>query len=303
MTVYAQPGTAGALATFRTRYDHWIGGEYVAPSSGEYFENVTPVTGKVFCEVARGNAADIDKALDAAHRAKDAWGKTSPTDRANILNKIADRMEANLVSISVAETWENGKPVRETMAADIPLAIDHFRYFAGVIRAQEGSMGELDNDTVSYQFHEPLGVVGQIIPWNFPILMAAWKLAPALAAGNCVVLKPAEQTPVSILFVMELIADLLPAGVVNIVNGFGVEAGKPLASSRRIAKIAFTGETTTGRLIMQYAADNIIPVTLELGGKSPNIFYADIADENDAFYDKCLECFTMFALNQREVCT
>jgi aldehyde dehydrogenase len=303
MTVYAQPGSAGAVAEFRSRYDHWIGGEYVAPSSGEYFENITPVTGKVFCEVARGNAADIDKALDAAHKAKDAWGKTSATARAIILNKIADRMEANLEMISVAETWENGKPVRETLNADIPLAIDHFRYFAGVIRAQEGSMGELDDDTVSYQFHEPLGVVGQIIPWNFPILMAVWKLAPALAAGNCVVLKPAEQTPVSILFLMELIADLLPPGVVNIVNGFGVEAGKPLASSRRIAKIAFTGETTTGRLIMQYASDNIIPVTLELGGKSPNIFYRDIAEENDAFYDKCLEGFTMFALNQGEVCT
>jgi aldehyde dehydrogenase len=303
MTVYAQPGSAGAVAEFRSRYDHWIGGQYVAPSSGEYFENITPVTGRVFCEVARGNAADIDKALDAAHAAFATWGKTSPTERSLILNKIADRMEANLEKIAVAETWENGKPVRETLAADIPLAIDHFRYFAGVIRAQEGSMGELDHDTVSYQFHEPLGVVGQIIPWNFPILMATWKLAPALAAGNCIVLKPAEQTPVSILYVMELIADLLPPGVVNIVNGFGVEAGKPLASSRRISKIAFTGETTTGRLIMQYAADNIIPVTLELGGKSPNIFYRDIADENDDFYDKCLEGFTMFALNQGEVCT
>jgi len=219
MTVYAQPGSAGAVMEYRSRYDHWIGGQYVAPSSGEYFENITPVTGKPFCEVARGNAADIDKALDAAHKAKEAWGKTSVTERANILNKIADRMEANLEKIAVAETWENGKPVRETLAADIPLAIDHFRYFAGVIRAQEGTMGELDHDTVSYQFHEPLGVVGQIIPWNFPILMATWKLAPALAAGNCVVLKPAEQTPVSILYVMELIADLLPAGVVTIVNG------------------------------------------------------------------------------------
>ena len=303
MTVYAQPGTAGALIEFRSRYDHWIGGQYVAPSSGEYFENVSPVNGKVFCEVARGNAADIDKALDAAHRSKDAWGKTSVTDRSLILNRIADRMEANLEKIAIAETWENGKPVRETLAADIPLAIDHFRYFAGVIRAQEGSMGELDNDTVSYQFHEPLGVVGQIIPWNFPILMAVWKLAPALAAGNCVVLKPAEQTPASIMFLMELIADLLPAGVVNIVNGFGVEAGKPLASSPRIAKIAFTGETSTGRLIMQYASENIIPVTLELGGKSPNIFFADVAAENDAFYDKALEGFTLFALNQGEVCT
>ena len=303
MTVYAQPGQAGAVAEFKSRYDHWIGGQYVAPAKGQYFENVTPVTGKVFCEVARGTAEDIEKALDAAHAAAKTWTKTSVTERAIILNKIADRMEANLEKIAVAECWENGKPVRETMAADIPLAIDHFRYFASAIRAQEGSIGELDNDTVAYHFHEPLGVVGQIIPWNFPILMATWKLAPALAAGNCVVLKPAEQTPVSILFLMDLIADLLPAGVVNIVNGFGVEAGKPLASSRRIAKIAFTGETTTGRLIMQYASENIIPVTLELGGKSPNIFFRDIADENDAFYDKCIEGFNMFALNQGEVCT
>ena len=303
MTVYAQPGQAGAVAEYKSRYDHWIGGQYVAPVKGQYFENVTPVTGKVFCEVARGTAEDIEKALDAAHAAAKTWNKTSVTERAIILNKIADRMEANLEKIAVAETWENGKPVRETMAADIPLAIDHFRYFASAIRAQEGSIGELDHDTVAYHFHEPLGVVGQIIPWNFPILMATWKLAPALAAGNCVVLKPAEQTPVSILFLMDLIADLLPAGVVNIVNGFGVEAGKPLASSRRIAKIAFTGETTTGRLIMQYASENIIPVTLELGGKSPNIFFRDIADENDAFYDKCLEGFNMFALNQGEVCT
>ena len=303
MSVYAQPGQAGSIVEYRPRYDHWIGGQYVAPSSGEYFENVTPVTGRVFCEIARGNAADIDKALDAAHEAAKTWTKTSATERAIILNKIADRMEQNLEMIAVAETWDNGKPVRETMAADIPLAIDHFRYFAGCIRAQEGSLGELNNDTVAYHFHEPLGVVGQIIPWNFPILMAVWKLAPALAAGNCVVLKPAEQTPASILFLMELIADLLPAGVVNIVNGFGVEAGKPLASSRRIAKIAFTGETTTGRLIMQYASENIIPVTLELGGKSPNIFFRDIAEKNDAFYDKCIEGFNMFALNQGEVCT
>lgn len=303
MSVYAQPGQAGSVAEFKARYDNWIGGEYVAPVKGQYFENVSPVTGRVFCEVARGTAEDIELALDAAHAAAKSWGQTSVTERSVILNKIADRMEANLEMIGVAETWENGKPVRETMAADIPLAIDHFRYFAGAIRAQEGSIGEIDHDTVAYHFHEPLGVVGQIIPWNFPILMAVWKLAPALAAGNCVVLKPAEQTPVSILFLMDLIADLLPAGVINIVNGFGVEAGKPLASSRRIAKIAFTGETTTGRLIMQYASENIIPVTLELGGKSPNVFFQDIADSNDAFYDKCLEGFNMFALNQGEVCT
>lgn len=303
MTVYAAPGTSGSIVEYKSRYDHWIGGEYVAPDSGRYFENPSPVNGKTFTEVARGTAADIDKALDAAHAAKGAWGKTSATERAIILNKIADRMEQNLEMIAVAESWENGKPVRETLNADIPLAIDHFRYFAGAIRAQEGSISEIDGDTVAYHFQEPLGVVGQIIPWNFPILMATWKLAPALAAGNCIVLKPAEQTPASILFLMDLIGDLLPPGVINIVNGFGAEAGKPLASSPRIAKIAFTGETTTGRLIMQYASQNIIPVTLELGGKSPNIFFDDIARAEDDFYDKTLEGFTMFALNQGEVCT
>ena len=303
MTVYAQPGQAGAVAEYKSRYDHWIGGQYVAPVKGQYFENVTPVTGKVFCEVARGTAEDIEKALDAAHAAAKTWTKTSVTERAIILNKIADRMEANLAKIAVAECWENGKPVRETMAADIPLAIDHFRYFASAIRAQEGSIGELDHDTVAYHFHEPLGVVGQIIPWNFPILMATWKLAPALAAGNCVVLKPAEQTPASILLLMELIGDLLPPGVVNVVSGFGLEAGKPLASSKRIRKIAFTGETTTGRLIMQYASQNLIPITLELGGKSPNVFFEDVMDQDDDFFDKCLEGFAMFTLNQGEVCT
>ncbi|GAA1402193.1 MULTISPECIES: aldehyde dehydrogenase [Oerskovia] len=303
MTVYAAPGTPGAIAEYKSRYDHWIGGEYVAPASGRYFENPSPVTGRTFTEVARGTAEDIDRALDAAHGAARTWGKTTATERAVILNKIADRMEANLEKIAVAETWENGKPVRETLAADIPLAIDHFRYFAGAIRAQEGSISEIDEDTIAYHFHEPLGVVGQIIPWNFPILMAVWKLAPALAAGNCVVLKPAEQTPASILFLIDIIGDLLPPGVLNVVNGFGVEAGKPLASSPRIRKIAFTGETTTGRLIMQYASQNIIPVTLELGGKSPNLFFEDVAREKDDFYDKALEGFTMFALNQGEVCT
>ncbi|PFG42412.1 aldehyde dehydrogenase [Isoptericola jiangsuensis] len=303
MTVYAPPGQPGSIVEYRSRYDHWIGGEYVAPARGEYFENPSPVTGKTFCEVGRGTAEDIEKALDAAHGAAPAWGRTSATERAVILNKIADRMEANLEKIAVAESWENGKPVRETLAADIPLAIDHFRYFAGAIRAQEGSISEIDADTIAYHFHEPLGVVGQIIPWNFPILMAVWKLAPALAAGNAVVLKPAEQTPASILFLMDIIGDLLPPGVVNVVNGFGVEAGKPLASSSRIRKIAFTGETTTGRLIMQYASQNIIPVTLELGGKSPNIFFSDVASARDDFYDKALEGFTMFALNQGEVCT
>ena len=273
------------------------------PSKGDYFENVTPVTGQTFTEIPRSTGEDVELALDAAHGAKRAWGHTSATDRANILNKIADRIEENLETLAILETWDNGKPVRETLAADLPLAVDHFRYFAGAVRAQEGTIGEIDGDTIAYHFHEPLGVVGQIIPWNFPILMATWKLAPALAAGNCVVLKPAEQTPWSILKLMELVGDLLPPGVLNVVNGFGVEAGKPLASSSRIAKIAFTGETTTGRLIMQYAAQNIIPVTLELGGKSPNIFYADVAAAKDDFYDKALEGFAMFALNQGEVCT
>ena len=288
---------------FKSRYDNFIGGKWVAPVHGKYFENITPVTGKPFCEVARSDKDDVELALDAAHAAKKAWGRTSPAERAIILNKIADRMEANLDLLAHAETWDNGKPLRETRAADMPLAIDHFRYFAGCIRAQEGSIGEIDHDTVAYQFHEPLGVVGQIIPWNFPILMATWKMAPALAAGNCVVLKPAEQTPVSILVWAELIGDLLPAGVLNIVNGFGLEAGKPLASSNRIAKIAFTGETTTGRLIMQYAAQNLIPVTLELGGKSPNIFFDDVCAKDDDFFDKAIEGFVMFALNQGEVCT
>ncbi|SKB08079.1 acetaldehyde dehydrogenase ExaC [Aeromicrobium choanae] len=303
MAVYAAPGTEGSVVSYKPRYDHWIGGEYVAPVKGQYFENVSPVNGQVFCEVARGTAEDIEAALDAAHAAAPAWGKTSTTERAIILNKIADRIEENLEMLAVGETWDNGKPVRETMAADLPLAVDHFRYFAGCIRAQEGSISQIDEDTVAYHFHEPLGVVGQIIPWNFPLLMAVWKLAPALAAGNAVVLKPAEQTPASIMLLMELIADLLPPGVLNVVNGFGAEAGAPLAASSRIRKIAFTGETTTGRLIMQNAAQNLIPVTLELGGKSPNIFFEDVASADDAFYDKALEGFTMFALNQGEVCT
>lgn len=293
----------GIKIPYKAKYDNYIGGKWVAPVDGKYFDNISPLTGKTFCQIARSNEKDVNLALDAAHAAKDAWGKTSTTARANILNKIADIIEANLETVAIAETIDNGKPLRETTYADIPLAIDHFRYFAGCIRAQEGSIGEIDHDTVAYHFHEPLGVVGQIIPWNFPILMATWKLAPALAAGNCIVLKPAEQTPASIMVVMELIGHLLPPGVLNIVNGFGLEAGKPLASSSRIAKIAFTGETTTGRLIMQYASQNIIPVTLELGGKSPNVFFADVMDQDDAFFDKCLEGFTMFALNQGEVCT
>lgn len=298
-----EPGKFGLAVPFKKRYENYIGGQWVAPSGGQYFDNVTPVTGKAFCEVPRSTAEDIDRALDAAHAAKVAWGKTSPADRANVLNRIADRMEQNLPMLATAETWDNGKPIRETMAADLPLAVDHFRYFASCVRAQEGGISEIDHQTFAYHFHEPLGVVGQIIPWNFPILMAVWKLAPALAAGNCVVLKPAEQTPASILVLMELVGDLLPPGVINIVNGFGVEAGKPLASSNRIAKIAFTGETTTGRLIMQYASQNIIPVTLELGGKSPNIFFEDVMSKDDAFLDKALEGFAMFALNQGEVCT
>ncbi|HUW53623.1 MAG TPA: aldehyde dehydrogenase [Rhodanobacter sp.] len=288
---------------FKQRYGNFIGGKWTAPANGKYFENVTPITGRPFCEIPRSDKDDIEAALDAAHAAKDAWGKTSVAERALILNRIADRMEQNIDLLAHAETWDNGKPIRETTNADVPLAIDHFRYFAGCIRAQEGSIGEIDHDTVAYQFHEPLGVVGQIIPWNFPLLMACWKLAPALAAGNCVVLKPAEQTPVSILVWAELVGDLLPPGVLNIVNGFGLEAGKPLASSPRIAKIAFTGETTTGRLISQYASQNLIPATLELGGKSPNIFFADVADADDDFLDKAIEGFVLFAFNQGEVCT
>jgi aldehyde dehydrogenase len=287
----------------RNRYDNFIGGAWVSPVKGQYFENRTPISGEVICTIARSTAEDIDKALDAAHAAAAEWGKTSPADRAAVLLKIADRIEANLADLATVETIDNGKPIRETMAADLPLAVDQIRYFAACIRVQEGSLSELDDNTIAYHYHEPLGVVGQIIPWNFPLLMAAWKFAPAIAVGNCVVLKPAEQTPMGIMVLMDLIGDLIPPGVLNVVNGFGIEAGKPLASSPRIAKIAFTGETTTGRLIMQYAAENIIPVTLELGGKSPNVFFADVMDEDDDFFDKALEGFTMFALNQGEVCT
>ncbi|MGB2140157.1 MAG: aldehyde dehydrogenase family protein [Psychrobacter sp.] len=303
--LYDTPNTENSPVQFRDKYDNFINGEWVAPVDGEYFDNPSPIDGKTICQVARSKEADIEKALDAAHAAKDAWGKTSVTERANLLLKIADKMEENLEAIAIAECYENGKAVRETLAADIPLAIDHFRYFASAIRAQEGGISQIDEDTVAYHFHEPLGVVGQIIPWNFPILMGVWKLAPALAAGNCIVLKPAEQTPASILFMLETIgiADILPKGVLNVVNGFGVEAGKPLASNPRINKVAFTGETTTGRLIMQYASENIIPVTLELGGKSPNIFFADVMDEDDDFLDKAVEGLVMFALNQGEICT
>ena len=292
-----------ARVALRPRYDNYIGGKWVAPVDGRYFDNISPITGKPVCQIARSQAADIELALDAAHAAKEAWGKRAPAQRAAVLNKIADRIDENVELLAAVETIDNGKPIRETRNADIPLTADHFRYFAACLRAQEGSLSEIDHDTVAYHFHEPLGVVAQIIPWNFPILMAAWKLAPALAAGNCVVLKPAEQTPMSIMVMMDLVGDLLPPGVLNVVNGFGVEAGKPLAQNKRIAKVAFTGETTTGRLIMQYASENLIPVTLELGGKSPNIFFADVMAEDDDFLDKTLEGFTMFAFNQGEVCT
>jgi aldehyde dehydrogenase len=287
----------------RSRYGNYIGGKWVEPVKGGYFDNVSPTTGQVICQIPRSTADDIEKAIDAAHAAADAWARTAVAARARALNQIADRMEQYLPFLAAVETYDNGKPIRETTLADLPLAVDHFRYFASCVRAQEGSLGELDDDTVAYHYHEPLGVVGQIIPWNFPILMAAWKLAPALAAGNAVVIKPAEQTPLSLLVWAELIQDLLAPGVLNIVNGFGLEAGKPLAANPRINKIAFTGETTTGRLIMQYASENIIPVTLELGGKSPNIFFADVVRDDDAFFDKALEGFAMFALNQGEVCT
>ena len=301
--IYAAPGAAGAKITYKAQYNNFIGGKCVAPVKGQYFDVITPISGKVYTQAARSTAEDIELALDAAHAIADAWGKTAPATRANILLQIADRIEANLETIAYAETVDNGKPIRETLAADIPLAADHFRYFAGCIRAQEGALSDIDENTVAYHYHEPLGVVGQIIPWNFPILMAAWKLAPAIGAGNCVVLKPAESTPISILILAEIIGDLLPAGVLNIVNGFGREAGMPLANSKRIAKIAFTGSTSTGRVIGQAAANNLIPATLELGGKSPNVFFADIMDKDDAFLDKAIEGMVLFAFNQGEVCT
>lgn len=293
----------GVTIPYKAKYDNFIGGKWVAPTKGEYFDVITPITGKAYTKAARSTAEDVELALDAAHAAADKWGKTSTTERANVLLKIADRIEANLALIATAETVDNGKPIRETMNADIPLSADHFRYFAGAIRAQEGGISEIDHDTVAYHYHEPLGVVGQIIPWNFPILMAAWKLAPALAAGNCVVMKPAEFTPISILILLETIADLVPPGVINIVNGYGREVGAPLANSKRIAKIGFTGSTATGRAIATAAANNLIPATLELGGKSPNIFFADVMQEDDAFLDKAIEGLVLFAFNQGEVCT
>lgn len=301
--IYAAPGTENSVMSFKPRYQNFIGGQWVEPFNGNYFDNISPVNGKVFCQIPRSNAADIELALDAAHKAKDAWGTTSVTDRSNTLLRIADKLEQNIEMLAIAETWDNGKAVRETLNADIPLAVDHFRYFAGCLRAQEGSIGEIDEKTVSYNFHEPLGVVGQIIPWNFPILMAAWKLAPALAAGNCVILKPAEQTPASILVLMELIEDLLPPGVLNIVNGYGKEAGQALASSKRIAKIAFTGSTPVGSHILKCAAENIIPSTVELGGKSPNIFFNDVINQEDEYLSKCIEGAVLAYFNQGEVCT
>jgi aldehyde dehydrogenase len=303
MTVYAAPGAAGAPLSFKTRYDNFINGKFQAPVGGQYFDVVTPISGRVYTQAARSTEADVELALDAAHAAKTKWGATSVTERSNILLKIADRIEQNLEKLAYAETVDNGKPIRETLNADIPLAADHFRYFAGCLRSQEGALSEIDGDTIAYHYQEPLGVVGQIIPWNFPILMAAWKLAPALGAGNCVVLKPAESTPVSILVLAELIADLLPPGVLNIVNGYGREAGMPLANSKRIAKIAFTGSTATGKVIAQAAASNLIPATLELGGKSPNVFFEDVMAEDDAFLDKAIEGMVLFAFNQGEVCT
>jgi aldehyde dehydrogenase len=301
--LYAAPGTPGAKVPFKPAYDNFINGKFVAPVKGQYFDVITPITGKPYTKAARSGPEDIELALDAAHAAADAWGRTAPATRANILLQIADRIEQNLELLAYAETVDNGKPIRETLNADIPLTVDHFRYFAGCLRAQEGALSEIDENTIAYHFHEPLGVVGQIIPWNFPILMAAWKLAPAIGAGNCVVLKPAESTPISIMVLAELIADILPPGVLNIVNGFGREAGMPLASSKRIAKIAFTGSTATGRVIAQAAATNLIPATLELGGKSPNIFFEDIADADDALFDKAIEGLVLFAFNQGEVCT
>jgi len=301
--IYAQPGNEGSAVSFKSRYENYIGGEWVAPIEGRYFENITPVTGKVFCEVARSSAADLEVALDAAHNAFLTWGKTSVTERSNLLLKIADRIEENIEKLAVAETWDNGKSVRETLNADIPLVVDHFRYFAGCIRAQEGSAAELNENTATYHFHEPLGVVGQIIPWNFPLLMAAWKLAPALAAGNCVIMKPAEQTPASILVLIETIQDLLPPGILNILNGFGAEVGQALAESTRIAKIAFTGSTPVGAKIMGYAAKNIIPSTVELGGKSPNIYFQDVLQHEDSYISKCVEGLLLGFFNQGEVCT
>lgn len=300
---YAKPGTEGSVVSFKSQYENYIGGQWVAPVDGQYFENISPCDGEVFCKVARSNDKDINLALDAAHAAKDAWGATSATERSNILLKMADAIEANLEKLAVAETWDNGKAVRETLNADVPLCADHFRYFAGCIRAQEGTMAEIDATTLSYHVHEPLGVVGQIIPWNFPLLMACWKLGPALAAGNCVVLKPAEQTPASICVLLEVIGDLLPPGVLNVVQGFGAEAGQALATSTRIAKIAFTGSTAVGHHILRCAAETLIPSTVELGGKSPNIYFSDVMNQNEDFISKAVEGMVLAFFNQGEVCT
>lgn len=298
-----QPGSYGYPVSLKKRYENFIGGKWVPPVKGGYFENLTPVTGQPICEIASSTQEDVDLALDAAHAAKASWGKMPAAERAAVLHRIADRMEANLELLATVETWDNGKAIRETMAADVPLALDHFRYFASCVRAQEGAISDLDENTVAYHFHEPLGVVGQIIPWNFPLLMACWKLAPALAAGNCVVMKPAKLTPLSILIMMEVIQEVVPPGVINVVNGSGGEIGEYLSTSQRISKVAFTGSTEVGQQIMSYASQNVIPVTLELGGKSPNIFFEDVMDKDDSYFDKVLEGFTLFAFNQGEVCT
>ena len=303
MTVYADPGTEGSLVNFKERYDNFIGGQWVPPVDDEYMDNVSPINGEVFCQVPRSKEADIEKAIDAAEKAQPGWGATSVQDRAAVLLKIADRLEENLEMMAVAETWDNGKAVRETLAADLPLAVDHFRYYAGALRAQEDRTSQISEDLIAYHFNEPLGVVGQIIPWNFPLLMAAWKLAPAMAAGNAIVLKPAEQTPASILLFAELIQDIVPEGVLNIVNGLGTEAGVALTASDRIDKIAFTGSTEVGKIINKAVAEKLIPVTLELGGKSPSVFFSDIMDQDDKFRAKCVEGLAMFALNQGEICT
>jgi aldehyde dehydrogenase len=302
-TAYDAPGASGSPVALRERYNNFIGGEWIPPTTGEYRGNVTPSTGEVFCEVAHSGAPDIELALDAAHAAKEEWGQRSPAERAAVLNDVADAIDENAEMLAVAESYENGKPVRETLAADIPLAADHFRYFAAAVRAEEGRISEIDDQTYAYHFQEPLGVVGQIIPFNFPLLMAAWKIAPALAAGNCTVLKPASPTPWSILKLAEIIGGIVPPGVLNIVNGPGAEIGKALASNKRIAKVSFTGETVTGRLIMSYAAQNLIPSTTELGGKSPNIFFEDVMAADDAFLDKAIEGLVLFAFNKGEVCT
>ena len=288
---------------FKEKYNNFINGKFVAPIGGQYFENTSPVDNSLIAKYPRSQKEDVELALDAANAAKEAWGNTSATERSTLLNKVADIIQDHLEEFALVETCDNGKPIRETLNADVPLAIDHWRYFAACIRSEEGSATELDENTLSMNIKEPLGVIGQIIPWNFPLLMLSWKLPPALVTGNCVVLKPAEQTPASATLLMEKIANVFPPGVVNVVHGFGPEAGKPLASSAKVDKVAFTGETTTGQLIMQYASKNLNPVTMELGGKSPNVFFNSVMDHDDAFLDKAVEGAVLFAFNKGEVCT